>query len=318
MPGPRSSGRRPTAGRRRRAPGRCRSAGGRWRPGRRRRRRASARRERVRAGHASRRARRARRGSGARPRRRAPPRAARREGVLHPARAAPGRAGSRTTRHRGASDAADAHQLPAARAETSASGGGSRRTITRTSPAAGSPAPARRARRRSGTQQRGPSAAHVRARRARAVTSSGRALRRSAAASVGLVPTRMPRASSASFLACARARRAGDDRAGVTHRLAGRRREARDVGDDRLAHVLGDEVGRLLLLGAADLADHHDELGLRIGLEAAQDVDERRADDRVAADADDRASCRRRPGPARCRSGTSACRSARRGRPGPA
>ena len=45
---------------------------------------------------------------------------------------------------------------------------------------------------------------------------------------------------------------------------------------------------RLLLLVAADLADHDDVLGLRVGLELLEHVDERRADDRVAADADDR------------------------------
>ncbi len=81
---------------------------------------------------------------------------------------------------------------------------------------------------------------------------------------------------------------AGDDRAGVAHRLAGRRREAGDVGEDRLRHVLGDELGRLLLLVAADLADHHDQLRLRVVLELREHVDERGADDGVAADADDR------------------------------
>ena len=46
--------------------------------------------------------------------------------------------------------------------------------------------------------------------------------------------------------------------------------------------------GRLLLLVAADLADHDDHLRLVVCLEAAEDVDEGRADDRIAADADDR------------------------------
>ena len=49
-----------------------------------------------------------------------------------------------------------------------------------------------------------------------------------------------------------------------------------------------DEVGRLLLLVAADLADHHDVLGLGVVLEHPEDVDERGADDGVSADADDR------------------------------
>src|SRR5690606_13071534 len=43
---------------------------------------------------------------------------------------------------------------------------------------------------------------------------------------------------------------------------------------------------RLLLGGAADLANHHDTLGLGIGVELFQHVDEGHAVDRVAADAD--------------------------------
>src|SRR5215213_6168335 len=84
------------------------------------------------------------------------------------------------------------------------------------------------------------------------------------------------------------ARRAGDDRACVPHGLAGRRREAGDVREDRFLRLLGDPRGRLLLLVAADLAHEHDELRLRVGLELLHDVDERRADDGVAADPDDR------------------------------
>src|SRR4051812_47149991 len=84
-----------------------------------------------------------------------------------------------------------------------------------------------------------------------------------------------------------RALRAGYDRARVTHGLAGRGGEAGDVGDDRLGDVLGDEVGGLLLGRAADLARHHDQLGLRVLLEQRDDVDEARARHRVAADADD-------------------------------
>ena len=62
----------------------------------------------------------------------------------------------------------------------------------------------------------------------------------SSATSVGVRPTRTPLASSASALACGGARRAGDDRAGVAHRLAGRRGEAGDVGE----HGLGDVLAR--------------------------------------------------------------------------
>src|SRR5215207_9908758 len=80
---------------------------------------------------------------------------------------------------------------------------------------------------------------------------------------------------------------AGDNRARVAHRLAGRRREAGDVGDDRLAHVVCDVVGGLLLGGPADLARHHDQLRLRVGLERGEHVYEARAGNRVAADPDD-------------------------------
>ena len=55
-----------------------------------------------------------------------------------------------------------------------------------------------------------------------------------------------------------RAAAAGDDGAGVSHAPARRRRLAGDEGDHRLGHVLADELGRLLLRGAADLADHDD------------------------------------------------------------
>src|SRR4051794_5917244 len=85
-----------------------------------------------------------------------------------------------------------------------------------------------------------------------------------------------------------RARGAGDDRAGVAHLLAGRRGEAGDVGHNRLGNLAGDELGCPLLRVAADLADHHDQLGLGVGLVEPEDVDEVGADDRVAADADDR------------------------------
>jgi hypothetical protein len=74
----------------------------------------------------------------------------------------------------------------------------------------------------------------------------------------------------------------------VPHRLARRCGEAGDVGDDRLAHLGLDVGGRLLLLVAADLTDHHDVLGLVVGFEPAQHVDEGRAHDRVAPDPDDR------------------------------
>src|SRR5690606_10890798 len=54
------------------------------------------------------------------------------------------------------------------------------------------------------------------------------------------------------------ARGAGDDRAGVAHRLALGGGEARDVADDGLGDVGLDVLGRTLLGVAADLADHDD------------------------------------------------------------
>src|SRR5512133_1664846 len=79
---------------------------------------------------------------------------------------------------------------------------------------------------------------------------------------------------------------AGDDRAGVTHALAGRGGDAGDVGCYRFGHVLFYEVSPFFLGGAADLADHDDCVGVGVGLEQAQDVQVVGAVDRVAADAD--------------------------------
>ena len=59
-----------------------------------------------------------------------------------------------------------------------------------------------------------------------------------------------------------------------------------DEADDRLGDVLLDEERGLLFVGAADLADHDDGFGRGVGLEEPEHVDERRADHRVAADAD--------------------------------
>src|SRR5919109_4843924 len=89
-------------------------------------------------------------------------------------------------------------------------------------------------------------------------------------------------------LGLGRAARAGHDRAGVAHGLSRRRGEAGDVADHRLGDVLGDVVGAPLLLVAPDLADHDDQLGLRVVLEEGDDVYEGGADDGVAADPDDR------------------------------
>ena len=71
---------------------------------------------------------------------------------------------------------------------------------------------------------------------------------------------------------------ARDDGAGVAHLLAGRRGHAGDVGRrPAWSSSSRDELGRLLLGRAADLADHHHGLGVGVGLEGLQAVDERRA-----------------------------------------
>ena len=81
---------------------------------------------------------------------------------------------------------------------------------------------------------------------------------------------------------------ARDDGAGVAHALAGRRRGPRDEAGDRLVHLLLDEARGALLGAAADLADQDDAVGVRIGLEELEHVDEVHAADRIAADADAR------------------------------
>ena len=57
---------------------------------------------------------------------------------------------------------------------------------------------------------------------------------------------------------------------------------------DRLVHLLADEPRRALLGAAADLADEDDAMGVGIGLEELEHVDEVHAADRIAADADAR------------------------------
>ncbi len=80
---------------------------------------------------------------------------------------------------------------------------------------------------------------------------------------------------------------AGDDRAGMAHAPPGRGGDAGDEADDRLLHLVArEELGGVLLGAAADLADHDDRLGLGVGQEHLQHVDEVGALHRVAADAD--------------------------------
>src|SRR3990172_1903374 len=67
---------------------------------------------------------------------------------------------------------------------------------------------------------------------------------------------------------------AGDDGAGVAHPLPLGGGLPRHEPHHRLGHLRFHVGGRLFLRRAADLADHDDRLGLRIGLERGKDVDE--------------------------------------------
>ena len=86
-----------------------------------------------------------------------------------------------------------------------------------------------------------------------------------------------------------RAFAAADDGASVAHALARRRLAAGDEGRDRLVrHVLFDPFRSVFFGRAADLADHEDGERVGVVLERFERVDEVRALDRVAADADGR------------------------------
>ncbi len=102
----------------------------------------------------------------------------------------------------------------------------------------------------------------------------------------------MPAASIAAILSSAPPLPPRNDGAGMAHAATGRSRAAGDEADHRLlAAALGfvvDELRGVFLRRAADLADHDDRMGLVVGQEQFQHVDEFRALDRVAADADRR------------------------------
>src|SRR6185312_6584158 len=80
---------------------------------------------------------------------------------------------------------------------------------------------------------------------------------------------------------------AADDGAGMAHAPARRRGGASDEADSGLLYLLtGEEVRRVDLAVAADLADHDDLPGFLVGQEHLQYLDEIGALDRVPADTD--------------------------------
>src|ERR1700722_8639998 len=83
---------------------------------------------------------------------------------------------------------------------------------------------------------------------------------------------------------------ARDDGARMAHAAAGWGGAARDESDHRLLapalRLVLEELGGVFFGGAADLADHHDRLRLRVRQEHLQHVDELGALDGVATDAD--------------------------------
>ena len=98
-----------------------------------------------------------------------------------------------------------------------------------------------------------------------------------------------PRLAQGIDFACRVGARVLDERAGMTHAPSDGRVLADHERDDRLPASRGSDVlGSLLLLGAADLADQHDRLRLRIGEEQREAIDEAHAVNRVAADTDGR------------------------------
>src|SRR5215210_1283853 len=72
----------------------------------------------------------------------------------------------------------------------------------------------------------------------------------------------------------------------MSHATTRRRRLSSDKADNGFLHVLLDEVRGFLFVAATDLAHHRDGLGLWIGLERGEAVDEIRPVDWIAADPD--------------------------------
>src|SRR5438132_4482975 len=79
---------------------------------------------------------------------------------------------------------------------------------------------------------------------------------------------------------------AADDRAGVAHAASRRSSLSGDEADHGLLYVGFDPFRSALFGVAADLADHNDGVGVRIVVEKLDGVEERGADDGIAANAD--------------------------------
>ena len=87
--------------------------------------------------------------------------------------------------------------------------------------------------------------------------------------SSGWRATFTPAASQRFHFVGSQCRAAFDDRAGMPHALSGRSGLPGDEADHRLGHVVGDKLSGFFFIGAADLADHHNFLGLWVVFEHA-------------------------------------------------
>ncbi|CAB4717722.1 unannotated protein [freshwater metagenome] len=80
----------------------------------------------------------------------------------------------------------------------------------------------------------------------------------------------------------------GDDGAGVAHLLSGGCGHTSDVGNNRLAHLVLDELRCFFFSRTANFADHHDGFGVGVGFECFEAIDERSSGNRIATDTDAR------------------------------
>jgi len=103
--------------------------------------------------------------------------------------------------------------------------------------------------------------------------------------SAGVSTQRIPATLIAAYLSFAVPLSAADDRASVTHAASGRRGLPRDKSDHRFLHVRLDIRGRGFFGIAADFADQDDRRSLRIVVKHLDSVQERSADNGIAADA---------------------------------